>query len=94
MGDLVSMADFKRRSHTSGNVQVNDVLRKIDELMAEQARLMRTMPALATISLRENAVINSMKKREEADKLARSIGYEIYADETSRKGWRLQTRRK
>lgn len=94
MGDLISMANFKREAGKSRNVQVNDVLRKIDELMTEQASLMRSMPGLATVSLRENAVVNAMKKREEADKLARSIGYEIYADTTSRKGWRLQTRRK
>lgn len=75
MGDLISMADWKRdHQELGGN---HDVMNEVQRLMSRAYVLRQEMPRLPTVIAREKAVVDSLGLTMKAHALARKNGLAI-----------------
>lgn len=89
MGEVVQMQGWRdrkmserreRRTSKGGPRIPYEAVIQIQELLFKSEQAMREVHHLGTVRLREQSVINSMKHREDADKIAKEHGVVIVKD--------------
>lgn len=94
MGEVVKMSDWRKRNNPVNpqrriapweptKLDPEALVAAINDLLGKVEGARNSMPFLATVHLREQAVIDSLKFREQADKLAREHGFVIRKSETT-----------
>jgi len=94
MGEVVSMADWRKQKakpvfrggieFTYKKSTVEEAMMTINTLLQQSHDVMSYIPQLRSVQAREQAVLDSMRFREHADKVARDNGWVICKDEDNR----------